>query len=116
MRKIPIKNLYKTLSKELAELPFAITKKGRIVAYVVPGSGPDRTPNSLDHKPNSLDQDTQNETKTPPDMANGLDQKPNSLDQNNLGLDARLKYKSSHPRDICLGCQSYNKDCICETN
>ena len=35
MRQVPIKQLYKALSKELDDLPFTITKKGVAIAIVL---------------------------------------------------------------------------------
>ena len=68
MREVSIKSLYRGLSREVLELPFAITRSGRVIGYVV---------ESLDQKP---------------EKAQSLDQEPKKgLDQPQKGLDLESK-------------------------
>ena len=53
MREIPIKSLYKALSKEMNSLPFAVTKNGKVIGYVVESL--DMIQPRIEHKPKSLD-------------------------------------------------------------
>ena len=60
MRRVTIKALYRDLSKEMADLPFEITKGGKHLGYVIesldkPGMETDTPNKSLDQKPKSLD-------------------------------------------------------------
>jgi len=49
MRKVSIKQLYRSLSKELGDLPFVVTRGGIIVALVeLPEKGLDIKPTGLD--------------------------------------------------------------------
>ena len=35
MRQVSIKNLYKRVSKEILDLPFAVTKNGKVIGYMI---------------------------------------------------------------------------------
>lgn len=35
VREVSIKNLYKRVSKEILDLPFAVTKNGKVIGYMV---------------------------------------------------------------------------------
>ena len=50
MRKVSIKSLYKNLSKEMSDLPFEVTNRGKRIAFVV--SGLDCTYPGLDNAVN----------------------------------------------------------------
>ena len=68
MRKINIKKLYSSLSKEIKDLPFAVTCKGAIVAYASldpPGSGLD------ENAENGLDKPIESRQKAPKILKNG---------------------------------------------
>ena len=101
MRKVKIKELYRNLSKELKELPFLVTRGGKVVARV-----------SLDEKvPETAE-------KGESDLELGGEVLPEEvvgekfLKVEKLGL--RGAYKLSHPRDICSRCLERNERCVCD--
>jgi len=105
MREVAIKNLYRNLSKELYDIPFAITKDGVIVGYVVKeclDKPIEISLSGLDKKAKGLD-------KPAKTINSGLD----NIKKESNGLDHRSKWKIEHPRDWCSVCCSYNKDCVC---
>ena len=63
MRQVPIKQLYKALGKELADLPFQIIRRGVPIAVV----------KGLDIKPTGLDNNQENYAKPPKAKPKGLD-------------------------------------------
>jgi len=74
MRKVSIKQLYRSLSKELGDLPFVVTRGGIIVALVeLPGKG-------LDIKPTGLDNNQENCINQPKVTPEGLDKQEKGLD------------------------------------
>ena len=100
IRKINIKQLYGNLSKEMKELPFAVTKRGEIIGYM-----------SLDPPVESLDKKAKNSLDKPVESR----QEPEKISKSKKPgrSETRRKYQESHPREICIQCGNLNKDCEC---
>ena len=97
MRKVNVRKFRENLAKELESLPFAVTKHGVVLAYVVSVGA--YTGESHVHK------------KTESKRAVAEPARKKSVD---LPGDLRARYKLSHPKETCPRCRVRNEDCRCE--